>query len=279
MSEIHGAVGSYVINALDPAELDEFEAHLAVCPTCSREVVEFCETAAELSLLATVSAPPPALRSSVLSAISQVRVLPPVLPPVEGEWEENLPRRSTPEPTPPVDEVPPTELDASISETAAPIDELALRRARRRTRVLSLAVAAAMVVALSLGGWVIQLRQAQQAQVASVTAETELLKAPDVQVKVVPLKDGGQASFVVSKQQNRALFIGTGLPNVSDKTLQLWTVQGSSPVSAGLVPGSGDQRYLIEGGINTAGGVAVSLEQAGGAAQPTDIQTPGIIAI
>ena len=41
MSEIHGAVGSYVVNALDPDELDEFEAHPAVCPTCSREVHEF----------------------------------------------------------------------------------------------------------------------------------------------------------------------------------------------------------------------------------------------
>ena len=61
---IHGAVGSYVVNALDPDELEEFEAHLAVCPTCSREVAEFCETAAELSLLA--SAPPAALRGSIL---------------------------------------------------------------------------------------------------------------------------------------------------------------------------------------------------------------------
>ena len=175
MSEIHGAVGSYVIDALDPAEVDEFEAHLAVCPICSREVVEFCDTAAELSLLATVSAPPPALRGSVMSAISQVRVLPPVLPPLEDDRDEALPRRSSSELTPPTEQVPSTELAA-----AAPIDELALRRARRRTRVLSLAVAAAMVVALSLGGWVIQLRQAQQAQVASVSAETELLRAPDV---------------------------------------------------------------------------------------------------
>ena len=38
MSEIHGAVGSYVANALDPDELNEFEAHLAVCPTRAREV-------------------------------------------------------------------------------------------------------------------------------------------------------------------------------------------------------------------------------------------------
>ena len=81
MSEIHGAVGSYVVNALDPDEMDEFEAHLAVCPTCSREVAEFGETAAELSLLASV--PPPApLRGSILSAISEVRPLPPE-PPTE----------------------------------------------------------------------------------------------------------------------------------------------------------------------------------------------------
>ena len=81
MSEIHGATGSYVLHALDPSEVEEFEAHLAVCPTCSQEVVEFCETAAELSLLATVTAPPPpALKSSVMSAISGVRVLPPDAP-------------------------------------------------------------------------------------------------------------------------------------------------------------------------------------------------------
>ena len=60
MSEIHGAVGSYVVNALDPDERAEFEAHLAVCPTCSREVVELGETAAELSLLASDAPPRPA---------------------------------------------------------------------------------------------------------------------------------------------------------------------------------------------------------------------------
>ena len=73
MSEIHNPVGSYVVNALDPDELEEFEAHLAVCPTCTREVQEFSETAAELSLLASATPPPPALRSSILAAISEVR--------------------------------------------------------------------------------------------------------------------------------------------------------------------------------------------------------------
>ena len=48
-----------------------------MCPTCSREVVEFGETAAELSVLASVTPPPAGLRRSILSAISEVRPLPP----------------------------------------------------------------------------------------------------------------------------------------------------------------------------------------------------------
>jgi hypothetical protein len=260
MSEIHGAVGSYVVNALDPAELDEFEAHLAVCPTCSREVVEFCETAAELSLLATISAPPPALRSSVLSAISEVRVLPPILPPLSVSDTDTAPRRALPT-------VP------AQPAGSAPIDELALRRARRRTRVLSLAVAAAMVVALSLGGWAFSLNRAQQQQIASASAETQLFAAPDVKIYPVPLKSGGQASFVVSKQLNKALFVGKDLPDVGSQTFELWTQAASqAPVSAGLVAGGGDRKQWVEGPISTSAGLAVSLEKAGGATAPTAVQ-------
>ena len=189
MSEIHGAVGSYVVNALDASELDEFEAHLAACPTCTREVVEFCETAAELSLLATVDAPPPpSLRTNILSAIKEVRPLPP---------EQSAP------------------IAASARRPAIapiPIDELALRRQRRRTRVLTALVAAAMVVALGLGGVVFGLVQQRQSQIAQDTLETQLLSASDVQVVNTPSLNGGQVSFVASKSLNRAMFVATDLP-------------------------------------------------------------------
>ena len=58
MSEIHSAVGAYVMNALEGDELDEFQAHLAECPTCQREVVEFRETASDMSLLSHTAPPP-----------------------------------------------------------------------------------------------------------------------------------------------------------------------------------------------------------------------------
>ena len=68
MSDIHEFAGSYALNALDAAELAEFEAHLATCEICQDEVADFCETAAELSLL-SLAPPPPSLRDNIMAAI------------------------------------------------------------------------------------------------------------------------------------------------------------------------------------------------------------------
>jgi hypothetical protein len=253
MSEIHGAVGAYVVNALDPDELEEFEAHLAVCPTCSREVVEFGETAAELSLLASVPPPPAALRGSILSAISEVRPLPPE-PPAE---------------------VAPAEPTGNGSQTVTAdirhaIDELALRRQRRRTRLLRVLVAAVLAAAVALGGVVYSLVQTRQAQVAQQAAETELLTAPDVQTYSASMKDGGQISFVVSRSLDRAMFIGKDLPTVgADRTYQLWTLEGESAVPDNLVAGGGDRQEFFRETLSGVTGLAVSVEAAGGAQQPT----------
>jgi hypothetical protein len=249
MSEIHGAVGSYVVNALDPDELEEFEAHLAVCPTCTREVQEFGETAAELSLLASAT-PPPALRSSILAAISEVRPLPP----------EPLAEGAGPEPSPAVSETAPAE---------RPIDELALRRQQRRTRILTVLVAAVVAAALALGGVVYGLVNARQAQVAQQAAATELLTAPDVRTYTATMKDGGQISFVVSRSLNRAMFIGKDLPAVgADQTYQLWTLEGQHPIPDNLVAGGGDRQEFFRETLSGVTGLAVSVENAAGAQQP-----------
>jgi Anti-sigma-K factor rskA/Putative zinc-finger len=250
MSEIHGAVGSYVVNALDPDEMEEFEAHLEVCPTCSREVQEFGETAAELSLLAGVVPPPAALRGSILAAISEVRPLPPE-PPVEIASVESSPRETV-----------------TASAPQRP-DELALRRQRRRTRALSVLVAAVVAAALALGGVVYGLVNARQAQVAQQAAETELLTAPDVKTYSATMKDGGQVSFVVSKSLNRAMFIGKDLPPVGgDRTYQLWTLEGQRPIPDNTVPGGGDRKEFFRETLGGVTGLAVSIEAAGGAQQP-----------
>jgi 2-keto-3-deoxy-6-phosphogluconate aldolase len=257
MSEIHGATGSYVLNALDPSELDEFEAHLAVCPTCSQEVVEFCETAAELSLLAAAT-PPPALKGSVMAAISGVRVLPPEVPEAEAE---------------------PTV--APVAARVAPVDELAVRRQQRRARLLSLAVAAVTVVALSLGGWVFSLVQQQQAQVAASNLETQLYSAPDVVIKPVTLPNGAKGSFVASKSLNRAMFTSSDLPSPgADRSYQLWTLTGTLQAPAKVVPdntlsGGTAVKQFFRGDIAGSTLVAISNEPEGGSSAPTT--TPTIV--
>jgi anti-sigma factor RsiW len=262
MSEIHGATGSYVLHALDPSELDEFEAHLAVCPTCSREVVEFCETAAELSLLAGAT-PPPALKGSVMAAISNVRVLPP-----DPELPAANALHLAPAPVPAVRADVTPEAPAEVAARPAPVDELALRRAQRRARILSLAVAAAMVVALAMGGWVVSLRGGQQ-QVVAPSLETQLYSAPDVTISQFTLKNGAQASFVASKSLNRALLTSSSLPSPgADQTYQLWTLRGQVAIPDNTLGGGNGINQVFSGDIAQATAVALSIEPAGGSQQP-----------
>ena len=263
MSEIHSAVGAYVVHALDGHELVEFEAHLAGCASCQREVVEFRETAAELSLPARTT-PPPALKGSVMAAIAGVRVLPPEEVAAEPDQASMA-----------IGEVAPRH---ALDEELAPvIDELALRRQRRTTRILSLAVAVVTVIALGLGGLVVSL-SSRQPQVASSTAETELLRAPDLKAYTISLKDGGTATFLASKSQNRALFSSSDLPALTaGQTYQLWTLAGplTTPTRVtpdALVGGGGVAKQWFTGRIAQSDAVAISVEKAGGASAPTNIQ-------
>jgi hypothetical protein len=255
MSEIHGAVGSYVVNALDGAELDEFEAHLAVCPTCQRELVEFSETTTHLSSL--VETPPPAaLRGSIMAAIGQVRPLPPELP-ADDAAEAPPPPASVVEPT------------SGPAETV--IDELALRRRRRSSRILTLAVAAAMVIALSLGGWVVSLVQQRQAQVAESNLETQLLSAPDAKVVAVTTTNGGHTSFVVSKSLDKAMFVGDDLPSAgAGKKYQLWTIgDDAKAIPDNLFDGGSARKAWFRGDVKAAASLAVTIEPSSGSSHPT----------
>jgi anti-sigma-K factor RskA len=144
------------------------------------------------------------------------------------------------------------------------------------TRVMSLAVAAVTVVALALGGWVVSLSQ-RQPQVASVTAETELLRAPDLKAYTIDLKDGGKATFIASKSLNRAMFSSGDLPALKDdQTYQLWTLAGPLTAPTRVTPdalvGGGAAKQWFTGPVAQSDALAISIEKSGGASAPTNIQ-------
>ncbi|HYI56243.1 MAG TPA: anti-sigma factor [Microlunatus sp.] len=262
----HGAVGAYVADALDDDERTVFEQHLEGCESCRREVAEFTETAAELTWLSEAT-PPPSLRTSVLWQIAAVRPLPPEQPveppgsPVTGGWAA-------------VGGTPPTDPEATVDRRRE--DELAVRRQRRTRRVLTGLIAAALVLVVGLGGWVSVLRGDQQNQQVATQQVNELLTAPDAQVYATTL-NGAPVSFVVSKERDQALFLGDDIPPpVDGKVYQLWMI-GSQITPNALVDRGGDvTQWMVDGPLEDAQQLAVTVEPAGGSPQPTTDPIAGV---
>jgi anti-sigma-K factor RskA len=61
--------GSYVLHALPDDEYERFEAHLATCEDCRREVAELQVAADTLPLAAVQVSPPPELRDRIMTIV------------------------------------------------------------------------------------------------------------------------------------------------------------------------------------------------------------------
>jgi anti-sigma-K factor RskA len=276
VTDVHDLAAAYALDALDPTEQQEFELHLDGCADCRREVAELRETASGLVLSEEVPPVPPTLRASVLAGIVGVEQLPalPVQP------RRAMPSTESDEP----DAGPDRTL---VAGAAGPVvDELALRRASRRARVLSVLVAAVTVVALALGGVVYSLaRQAQSPGVAvpqlpqGPQVDPSLLAAPDAKIVRATLTNGADVSFVVSKRENRAAFVSTDLPLPgTGNEYQLWTLKGDTVVRPDAVlPGGTNQVQLFTGPVNDSTQLAVNIEPSG--SNPTAPTTPVLGAV
>ncbi|MFD6136083.1 anti-sigma factor domain-containing protein, partial [Isoptericola sp. NPDC060257] len=95
-----------------------------------------------------------------------------------------------------------------------------------------------------------------------------MLADPDARLVTAPVEGGGEATALVSGDD--VLVSAEGMPAPGEgHDWQLWIVADDTPVSAGLMPAAsgGVSRALVQGGAGHV--VAVTLEPAGGSAQPT----------
>ena len=263
MSDLHGAAGSYAVDALDPVERAEFESHLADCPSCRSEVSEFAESLAELAPLAAV-APPAALRDSVLAAVADLRQAGPQRAPRSAdrasqggdEDAEVAPRRALlasvtelrplePHEVAPLEEHPSVVPDMPWLGVAAALSEDMGRRSRWRDRVLGGLLAAALVAALVLGGWVYVSQQQLQTQTTQAQQETDAADRsgrgdPRLQrERVTGLVRGVQANATRRCSSPRIFLI-----RAANSIYQLWTVKDGTATSAGVVREGGDVRRV-----------------------------------
>ncbi|MEU1491976.1 anti-sigma factor [Streptomyces sp. NPDC005776] len=243
---LHTLTGAYALHALPDSERRDFERHLGNCEACSVEVLEFSETATRLGL-AVSAAPPQELRERVMREIATVRQE----PPATG-------RRA--------------HTSASGRDGAG-----------RTRRWPALALAASLAAAAGFGGVAVwQNQEAQDArQEARATQErseqlAQVLAAPDARSRSGKLEDGATGTVVVSRSQDRAVFLASGLSEApSGKVYQLWFDDDGTMRPAGLLRASGEgdssatYAALLDGPVDGASGMGVTVEPAGGSAQPT----------
>ncbi|RAG87333.1 anti-sigma factor [Streptacidiphilus pinicola] len=262
-ADLHTLAGAYALGALDDAERDAFERHLADCESCAVEVAEFRATGARLALAASLT-PPPELKRQVLAHIAEIR-----------------------QDAPEVEPVPSAEAEAGAGAGAGAGVEAGLPASRVRTessrarRAARFALAASVAAAVGLGGVAVWQydraqnahHQAQQAQ-ADAARIAAVLAAPDAHAVVGAVggpAQGARATVVSSHSQDRAVFLTAGLPELPHgQTYQLWFDDAGVMRPAGLVaPGATDQTVLLRGPIARASGMGITVEPAGGSLHPT----------
>lgn len=252
-ADLHHLCGAYAVDALDDAERAAFEQHLAGCTDCQAEVAELSAAAHSLGAL-TEATPPPSLRASVLSGISQVRPLPP-LPADAGAPAPRAVTSGGPDATTP-------------SEDAGAPDDVVVPL-RRRSRVSTWLAAAAAAAVIAVGGAV----WSPWSDDAGTLSPVDQVAAAADAMSVTSTKGQLNAEVAYSRQLGQAAITVAGLPPAPEgKTYQLWFV-GADEIarSAGLLTPSEDGRgsMLLDGDPNSAAAVGLTLEPAGGSPAPT----------
>jgi anti-sigma-K factor RskA len=231
MTEIHALSGAYAVDALDEDERSLFERHLAGCAECREEVAGLREAAAALSEV-TASAPPAALRDSVLAGIAVVRPLPP--------------------------------------ETSA--RHAAVRERPRTRRWVPVLVAAVVLAVAGVGVTVWQpWGDDAETVVAQSTATEQVLSAADAESWRVELAGGAAATVTRSVGQGRAVIQTEAMPEAPDgQVYELWLQRPDGSLEpAGLMPSGPENTVLLAGDARAATGAGVTVEPRGGSDEPT----------
>ncbi|WP_338675558.1 anti-sigma factor [Streptomyces sp. SCSIO 30461] len=263
-AELHTLTGAYALNALGERERVHFERHLAACTACTQEVRELSATAGRLGL--AVSEPPPtAMKAQVLRRIATVRQEPPTIPGMRLGGERDRDR-------PPVHRVRPADrrrlprfVLAACLVGAATFGGYATWQQRAAQDALTRAEAATRQAEAST-------RQAREQAGLQSQALANVLTARDVRTRSASLGSATATGTVaVSRERDRAVFLATGLPRPdAGKVYQLWFADGTTMRSAGLLASTGAaETVLMDGAVAAATGMGVTVEPAGGSAQPT----------
>ena len=230
-TDLHTLSGAYAIDALSPAEAEEFEKHLDECPACRDEVRELQGAAARMGA-GEATAPPPSLKARVLAAADQQ----PQLRPKVIAIETSRSRRWVP-------------------RAAAAVGGL---------------VAAALIAVAALGGisWPGSERGGDAPPVAG-NEVSQVFDAPDAHVETVRTADGHRLTVATSPDSGQMAIRTRTLAKLKgDRVYQMWAKHNGRVTSVGLIE---DLRAGKVMPIPTYGTtVAITVEPEGGSKKPSN---------
>jgi anti-sigma-K factor RskA len=254
--------GSYVLDAMDADEREEFEAQLADSAELRNEVTELTDTAVLLGMAVDPVTPSPALKQNIMARLSQTPQLP----------REDTPVRAL------------RAVPVLAAEPAAQADPIGVASAKSRVRwytrpVVAIAASAAAVLLIvgGVAGANVAIQSANSSQQADALAA--ITTASDVQRAQASVSTGGTATLVWSLHLKKSALIGKGLKALpAGKTYELWYISAAgTPTPAGLFESNGANTLQVLSGSMTRGDtVGVTVEPAGGSRVPT---TKPIVAI
>jgi anti-sigma-K factor RskA len=263
--------GSYVLNAMDEAEREEFETRLAGSEDLRNEVTELTDTAVLLGLAVEPATPSPALKQNIMARLSQTPQLP------RDATEEQFAPLRTLRAVPALESEEPRQ-DGSVVTAVSPASVKTRAHWYNRPVFGIAAVAAAVALIFgSIGVGSLVSQNSNSSQQADALAA--ISSASDVQRAAAPVSTGGTATLVWSAKLGKSVLIGKDLKALrSGKTYELWYINaGGVATPAGLFQSNGKNTVQELSGRMTAGDtIGVTVEPAGGSKSPT---TKPIVAI
>lgn len=254
----------HALGALDGADREALEAHLAGCPACREALREEVQAVAVLAHAPAQVAPRPELRARVLAAARSapggaVAAFPADIPAARAD---SPPSASRAWPW----------LVAAAAAVLAVIASVGLFRARAE-----LADVRAELLALeSRLADASERTERATAQIRVQQQALDVLGAPDLlraTLAGVPPAAGARAQALFSRAQGTLVLSAHGLPSPpAGRVYQLWAIVGSQPVGAGTFTPEADGVARVIASVALDGApaaFAVTLEPEGGVPAPT----------
>jgi hypothetical protein len=146
-------------------------------------------------------------------------------------------------------------------------------RPQRSRRLIGVAAAVVLAAAAATGTFAIQesrlddQRTMAQAESARVTA---VLSAPDAALRTATSASGIRLTAVTSVSRDEAvLTLAATRPAGTDRTYQLWMLDGDTAINAGVLPVGTTSATRLLSGAATADAFAVTIEPPNGSSTPT----------